>query len=226
MVKPQFEVGKERLGKGGVVREPALRADAVAPCPRGGGDRGWGARALSPSPLPGPSGNVEFFVWLRRGAGEVDRDAIAAEVARSASWGVPGEKVSHVNAAPLTPRSPSRPMTDARSAASCWSPTRAARTRATWPGLWSARSPSTGSSCACSTTRPRSSTSVPTTASSRSRSTERRCEQCELAVVLGGDGTILRAAELTRGTRRPLLGRQPRPRRVPRRGRERGRRRR
>ena len=46
------------------------------------------------SPLPGPSGNVEYFLWLRRGGAEVDRDAIEAEVARSASLGVAGEKVT------------------------------------------------------------------------------------------------------------------------------------
>ncbi|MBV9832291.1 MAG: 16S/23S rRNA (cytidine-2'-O)-methyltransferase, partial [Marmoricola sp.] len=93
MVKPQFEVGKDRLGKGGVVREPAHRADAVTQVLDSAASRGWGARALTTSPLPGPSGNVEFFAWLRRGPGAVDRDAVEAEVARSASWGVAGEKV-------------------------------------------------------------------------------------------------------------------------------------
>ena len=94
MVKPQFEVGKDRLGRGGVVRDPADRADAVAQVVDAAASRGWGAHALAASPLPGPSGNVEFFLWLRHGAGVVDRDAIEAEVARSASWGVPGEKVN------------------------------------------------------------------------------------------------------------------------------------
>ena len=67
MVKPQFEVGKERVGKGGVVRDPALRVDAVATVADAAAARGWGARAVTVSPLPGPSGNVEFFLWLRRG---------------------------------------------------------------------------------------------------------------------------------------------------------------
>jgi 23S rRNA (cytidine1920-2'-O)/16S rRNA (cytidine1409-2'-O)-methyltransferase len=93
MVKPQFEVGKDRLGKGGVVRDPAQRAEVVAKVAEAAARRGWGARAVTTSPLPGPSGNVEFFVWLRAGDPEVDRDAIEAEVARSASWGVPGERV-------------------------------------------------------------------------------------------------------------------------------------
>ncbi len=93
MVKPQFEVGKGRLGKGGVVRDPVDRAEAVAAVVDAARARGWGARGVTTSPLPGPSGNVEFFVWLRRGPGTVTRDAIEAEAARSASWGASGEKV-------------------------------------------------------------------------------------------------------------------------------------
>jgi 23S rRNA (cytidine1920-2'-O)/16S rRNA (cytidine1409-2'-O)-methyltransferase len=72
MVKPQFEVGKERLGSGGVVRSPQLRAEAV----RGVAQRAWelglGARAVTASPLPGPAGNVEYFLWLRAGAPQLD----------------------------------------------------------------------------------------------------------------------------------------------------------
>ena len=94
MVKPQFEVGKDRLGKGGVVRDLGDRADAVNAVAESAAGRGWGARAVTTSPLPGPSGNVEFFLWLRAGEPEIDRDAVAAEVARSASLGVPGEKVN------------------------------------------------------------------------------------------------------------------------------------
>jgi 23S rRNA (cytidine1920-2'-O)/16S rRNA (cytidine1409-2'-O)-methyltransferase len=94
MVKPQFEVGKDRLGKGGVVRDLGDRAEAVNAVAESAAQRGWGARAVTTSPLPGPSGNVEFFLWLRAGEPEIDGDAVAAEVARSASLGVPGEKVN------------------------------------------------------------------------------------------------------------------------------------
>ena len=66
MVKPQFEVGKGRVGKGGVVREPELREAAVRAVAVASDRRGWGARAVTVSPLPGPSGNVEFFLWLRK----------------------------------------------------------------------------------------------------------------------------------------------------------------
>ena len=93
MVKPQFEVGKDRLGRGGVVRDLGHRADAVDGVATSAGRRGWGARAVTTSPLPGPSGNVEFFLWLRRGAAEVGRADIEAEVARSGSLGVAGERV-------------------------------------------------------------------------------------------------------------------------------------
>jgi 23S rRNA (cytidine1920-2'-O)/16S rRNA (cytidine1409-2'-O)-methyltransferase len=76
MVKPQFEVGRERVGKGGVVRDPALRAEAVRAVAAAAVARGWGARAVARSPLPGPSGNVEYFLWLRRGPSTVTEDDI------------------------------------------------------------------------------------------------------------------------------------------------------
>jgi 23S rRNA (cytidine1920-2'-O)/16S rRNA (cytidine1409-2'-O)-methyltransferase len=66
MVKPQFEVGKERLGSGGVVRDPALRADAVLEVAAAARPLGWLPAGVCASPLPGPAGNVEFFLWLRR----------------------------------------------------------------------------------------------------------------------------------------------------------------
>jgi len=93
MVKPQFEVGKDRVGKGGVVRDPGLRAEAVVAVAQAAAERGWGARMVTPSPLPGPSGNVEFFVWLRRGPAGVNATDIAAVVHGEAGPGVASEKV-------------------------------------------------------------------------------------------------------------------------------------
>ncbi|MGY2874878.1 23S rRNA (cytidine1920-2'-O)/16S rRNA (cytidine1409-2'-O)-methyltransferase [Marmoricola sp. URHA0025 HA25] len=93
MVKPQFEVGKERLGKGGVVREPDHRLDAVVGVARAAGDRGWGAVGVATSPLPGPAGNVEYFLWLRRGAPTLSESDIADEVRRSGSLGAPDERL-------------------------------------------------------------------------------------------------------------------------------------
>ncbi len=93
MVKPQFEVGKERVGTGGVVRDPSLRAAAVTAVAEASAARGWGARGVTTSPLPGPSGNVEFFLWLRRGEATVTEDDIEKEVRRATDPGVPGERV-------------------------------------------------------------------------------------------------------------------------------------
>ena len=93
MVKPQFEVGKDRVGKGGVVRDLALRTEAVTSVADAAAARGWGARAVVTSPLPGPSGNVEFFLWLRRGPAEIGENDIRGEVERAGVGGVPGERV-------------------------------------------------------------------------------------------------------------------------------------
>lgn len=72
MVKPQFEVGRERLGSGGVVRDPAIRADAVQTVADFAVELGRGVRGVVASPLPGPSGNVEYFLWLHAGAPSLD----------------------------------------------------------------------------------------------------------------------------------------------------------
>ena len=93
MVKPQFEVGKGRVGKGGVVREPELREEAVRSVAAAAAARGWGARGVTVSPLPGPSGNVEFFLWLRRGEQSVPDEVIHRTVWEGTGPGVPGEKV-------------------------------------------------------------------------------------------------------------------------------------
>jgi 23S rRNA (cytidine1920-2'-O)/16S rRNA (cytidine1409-2'-O)-methyltransferase len=93
MVKPQFEVGKDKVGKGGVVRDLDLRASAVTGVAAAAERRGWGAQAVTTSPLPGPSGNVEFFLWLRRAPARVGQTQIDAEVRRSADLGAPGERV-------------------------------------------------------------------------------------------------------------------------------------
>jgi 23S rRNA (cytidine1920-2'-O)/16S rRNA (cytidine1409-2'-O)-methyltransferase len=72
MVKPQFEVGRERLGSGGVVRSPELRAEAVRAVAGRAAELGLGVRGVTASPLPGPSGNVEYFLWLQAGAAPLD----------------------------------------------------------------------------------------------------------------------------------------------------------
>jgi 23S rRNA (cytidine1920-2'-O)/16S rRNA (cytidine1409-2'-O)-methyltransferase len=72
LVKPQFEVGKGRVGAGGVVRDPALRAEAVTSVAAAAAACGLGVAGLAASPLPGPAGNVEYFLWLRRGVPPLD----------------------------------------------------------------------------------------------------------------------------------------------------------
>jgi len=72
LVKPQFEVGKGRVGAGGVVRDSADRAGAVRTVAGAAGQLGLGVLGVTASPLPGPAGNVEYFLWLRRGAPPLD----------------------------------------------------------------------------------------------------------------------------------------------------------
>lgn len=67
LVKPQFEVGRDRLGKGGVVRDSGLRQEAVDGVVAVAANLGWHREATAESRLPGPAGNVEHFVHLRRG---------------------------------------------------------------------------------------------------------------------------------------------------------------
>jgi 23S rRNA (cytidine1920-2'-O)/16S rRNA (cytidine1409-2'-O)-methyltransferase len=77
MVKPQFEVGRDQLGAGGVVREPELRSAAVRGVAVRASQLGLGVAGVTASPLPGPSGNVEYFLWLRRDARPLDDEALA-----------------------------------------------------------------------------------------------------------------------------------------------------
>lgn len=82
MVKPQFEVGRERLGSGGVVRDPELRMSVVLEVIEAAAEIGLGLQDVVASPLPGPAGNVEYFLWLRSGTagpddpGQLVRDAV------------------------------------------------------------------------------------------------------------------------------------------------------
>ena len=74
LVKPQFEVGRERIGKGGVVRDRQARIDAIAGAARSAGEAGFAVLGACSSGLPGPAGNREAFLWLteqgRAGAAE------------------------------------------------------------------------------------------------------------------------------------------------------------
>jgi len=91
MVKPQFEVGKGRVGAGGVVRDPADRAEAVRAVCHAAASLRLGVAGVTASPLPGPSGNVEYFVWLRRGAPPLDE----ADLQRAIDAGPTGAGTGH-----------------------------------------------------------------------------------------------------------------------------------
>lgn len=67
MVKPQFEVGRERVGRGGVVRDDALRAEAADGVAAAAAGLGWGEAGRCDSRVAGPKGNREIFLWLRPG---------------------------------------------------------------------------------------------------------------------------------------------------------------
>jgi 23S rRNA (cytidine1920-2'-O)/16S rRNA (cytidine1409-2'-O)-methyltransferase len=82
MVKPQFEAGRERVGKGGVVRDPETRVETLVAVAGSARAEGWSVMGFASSGLPGPAGNRETFVWIaeagRDGALE-DVDAAAQE---------------------------------------------------------------------------------------------------------------------------------------------------
>jgi 23S rRNA (cytidine1920-2'-O)/16S rRNA (cytidine1409-2'-O)-methyltransferase len=80
MVKPQFEVGKDMVS-GGVIRDPELRAAAVTKVAAAAAEHGLGVAGITASPLPGPAGNVEYFLWLRRGAPLLEKSELSHAIA-------------------------------------------------------------------------------------------------------------------------------------------------
>ncbi len=101
MVKPQFEVGKGQVGAGGVVQDPALRAGAVLSVARRAGELGWHTVGVTASPLPGPSGNVEYFLWLRA---QTDRplsdDTLSDAIQTAVAEGPGREPAGHAERGP------------------------------------------------------------------------------------------------------------------------------
>jgi len=91
LVKPQFEVGKARVGKGGVVRDPAAHCDAIAGVVAAAQALGLRAAGLVASPITGPAGNHEYLLWLQaagdagmaaEGDGSSEASAVSTEVIR------------------------------------------------------------------------------------------------------------------------------------------------
>jgi 23S rRNA (cytidine1920-2'-O)/16S rRNA (cytidine1409-2'-O)-methyltransferase len=81
LIKPQFEVGKRQVGKGGVVRDPVLHRAAVERVLAGAAALGLAPAGLIRSPVTGPAGNVEFLAWLRAGGELPTSEIIAAWLA-------------------------------------------------------------------------------------------------------------------------------------------------
>lgn len=74
LIKPQFEAGKERVGKKGVVRDPAVHAEVVESTCQMAEELGFGVLGVTFSPVKGPEGNIEFLAHLHRGAESAPRD--------------------------------------------------------------------------------------------------------------------------------------------------------
>lgn len=122
LVKPQFEVGKARVGKGGVVRDPAAHCDAIAGVIAAAEALGLGACGLVASPITGPAGNHEYLLWLRRFGGvqqgvgltanpdqPPQKNLIAAQQSAAATDAtiVSPEQIKALVASTLTARAPS-----------------------------------------------------------------------------------------------------------------------
>lgn len=86
LIKPQFEAGKEQVGKGGVVREEAVHRRVLAAVFQLAEQLGLAVQGMMPSPLLGPAGNVEFLIWCRRnGATTLDATSAIAQTLQSAN---------------------------------------------------------------------------------------------------------------------------------------------
>lgn len=86
LIKPQFEAGKEQVSKGGVVRDPRIHRRVIEETVALAGQLGLGVAGLTVSPAPGPAGNVEFLIWLRRPPGPpIDLPATLAAVLEAAA---------------------------------------------------------------------------------------------------------------------------------------------
>ena len=102
LVKPQFEVGKERVGKGGVVRDPAAHADAISGVIASAEAEGWRACGVVASPITGPAGNHEYLLWLRSGAWqEPPAEQLEPAHGKTAGTAPDGETIRRLVAATL-----------------------------------------------------------------------------------------------------------------------------
>jgi 23S rRNA (cytidine1920-2'-O)/16S rRNA (cytidine1409-2'-O)-methyltransferase len=85
LIKPQFEAGRDKVGKGGVVRDPAVHRSVLESVTAAMAELGLGLRGLMVSPLKGPAGNIEFLGWWQLGiAGDGPADWIERALSEAA----------------------------------------------------------------------------------------------------------------------------------------------
>lgn len=72
LIKPQFEAGKEKVGKKGVVRDPAVHREVLQKCISAAADEGLKCKGITYSPITGPQGNIEYFIYLHKEAEAMD----------------------------------------------------------------------------------------------------------------------------------------------------------
>jgi len=101
LVKPQCEVGKGRVGKGGVVRDPAAHVDAIEGVITAAMAEGWSACGVTVSPITGPAGNHEYLLWLRSGAWHEAEAADAGAPQKNAGAAPDGEAIRRLVAQTL-----------------------------------------------------------------------------------------------------------------------------
>ena len=179
MVKPQFEVGRDRVGKGGVVRGAGDRRAALVAVARAAQGLGAAVLGFASSGLPGPKGNRETFVWLAEG-GARGRGRRPRGGRRGGRAGV----TTRTRAVTVLSHTRTGAGAPPRSRRSC------------------ARPPARGSRCASTPTRRASTVSPPGTGFELDAPL---ADDVELCVVLGGDGTILRALRHYAGTSVPVF---------------------
>jgi 23S rRNA (cytidine1920-2'-O)/16S rRNA (cytidine1409-2'-O)-methyltransferase len=85
LVKPQFEAGRSRVGRGGIVRDPAVHEAVLREVVAGLEERGLGVRALVASPLQGADGNIEFLAHATTGTASIDAKVIEDAVRHAPS---------------------------------------------------------------------------------------------------------------------------------------------
>lgn len=105
MVKPQFEVGRDRLGKGGVVRDAQLHIDSIHGVCHSAQELGLRTRAVVASSLPGPSGNREFFCWFTRHDDQPAPSALSSAISRAVTDTTEGRRVFFISHDPAAAQS-------------------------------------------------------------------------------------------------------------------------